>query len=112
MSAMAASAPARASVSASARPRPRDPPVTRATRPLRSISIATGSNVLAMDPVEREHLRAVAAVRLEQPREVAAERVLVAHALLHERPRSLDELGHVLLDTRARHRRRPRLAVV
>src|SRR5437588_4060680 len=41
MSAIATSAPARASVSASARPSPRDPPVTSATRPERSISIAT-----------------------------------------------------------------------
>src|SRR4029453_3092998 len=41
MSAMTTSAPARASVSASARPSPRDPPVTRATRPPRSISSAT-----------------------------------------------------------------------
>src|SRR2546423_207176 len=38
MSAMTTSAPARASVSASARPSPRDPPVTSATRPVRSIS--------------------------------------------------------------------------
>jgi hypothetical protein len=37
---MTTSAPARASVSASARPRPRDPPVTKATRPERSISSA------------------------------------------------------------------------
>ena len=42
MSAITTSAPARASVSASARPRPREPPVTRATRPERSISTATG----------------------------------------------------------------------
>src|SRR5436190_2534994 len=41
MSAMTTSAPERASVSASARPNPRDPPVTSATRPERSISIAT-----------------------------------------------------------------------
>src|SRR4249919_2387426 len=41
MSAMTTSAPARASARASARPRPREPPVTSATRPLRSISIAT-----------------------------------------------------------------------
>ena len=40
MSAIATSAPARASVSASARPRPREPPVTSATRPVRSISRA------------------------------------------------------------------------
>ena len=37
---MTTSAPARASVSASIRPSPRDPPVTSATRPERSISIA------------------------------------------------------------------------
>src|SRR6266567_5070714 len=41
MSAITTSAPALASVSASARPRPRDPPVTSATRPERSISIVT-----------------------------------------------------------------------
>src|SRR5712691_2175624 len=41
MSTIATSAPALASVSASARPRPRDPPVTSATRPERSISIVT-----------------------------------------------------------------------
>src|SRR5919204_3178979 len=40
MSAMATSAPARASVNASARPSPRDPPVTSATCPVRSIWIA------------------------------------------------------------------------
>src|SRR5438046_5739462 len=40
MSAITTSAPARASVSASARPSPREPPVTSATRPLRSISSA------------------------------------------------------------------------
>src|SRR4051794_19008736 len=39
MSAMTTSAPARASVNASARPSPREPPVTSATRPERSISI-------------------------------------------------------------------------
>src|SRR5215204_1719143 len=39
MSAITTSAPARASVSASARPSPRDPPVTKPTRPERSISI-------------------------------------------------------------------------
>src|SRR2546423_2997579 len=39
MSAITTSAPARASVSASARPSPRAPPVMRATRPERSISI-------------------------------------------------------------------------
>src|SRR5262245_50035101 len=38
MSAIATSAPARASVSASARPSPREPPVTSATRPERSMS--------------------------------------------------------------------------
>src|SRR2546427_680494 len=41
MSATTTSAPAAASVSASARPRPREPPVTSATRPERSISSAT-----------------------------------------------------------------------
>ena len=41
MSAIATSAPARPSVSASARPSPREPPVTSATRPVRSISSDT-----------------------------------------------------------------------
>src|SRR6266511_3912385 len=49
MSAIATSAPARASVSASARPSPRDPPVTSATRPERSISIATRQEYFAGD---------------------------------------------------------------
>jgi len=40
-SAMTTSAPARASVNASARPSPRDPPVTKATRPERSMSMLT-----------------------------------------------------------------------
>ena len=47
---MTTSAPARASASASARPRPREPPVTRATRPERSISIAM---VRSLRPVHR-----------------------------------------------------------
>src|SRR5580765_450173 len=46
-SAIATSAPARASVSASARPSPREPPVTSATRPLRSISRATATTLIA-----------------------------------------------------------------
>src|SRR5437764_1056494 len=71
MSAIATSAPARASVSASARPSPRDPPVTSATRPDRSISSATHqslSDVRAVNAVEGEDPRRVAAVRelLEQ----------------------------------------------
>src|SRR5688500_616562 len=49
MSAITTSAPARASASASARPRPREPPVTRATRPLRSISSATGQEYFLGD---------------------------------------------------------------
>src|SRR5436309_9978434 len=49
MSAIATSAPARASVSASARPSPREPPVTRATRPERSISIATRQEYFLRD---------------------------------------------------------------
>src|SRR4051812_32028709 len=53
MSAIATSAPARASVSASARPSPREPPVTSATRPERSIS------------------RAMSARRVPQTRELA-----------------------------------------
>src|SRR6266511_906538 len=49
ISAITTSAPARASVRASARPSPRDPPVTSATRPERSISIATRQKYLAGD---------------------------------------------------------------
>src|SRR5688500_1889359 len=49
MSATATSAPALASASASARPRPRAPPVTRATRPERSISIGTRHEYLTGD---------------------------------------------------------------
>src|ERR687895_746788 len=49
MSAMATSAPARASASASALPRPLEPPVTRATRPERSISIGTRHEYLTGD---------------------------------------------------------------
>src|SRR5262249_14328764 len=109
MSAIATSAPARASVSASARPSPRDPPVTRATRPMRSISSAMASNVLPMDPVEREQLRAVSAVGLEQAREVGTQRVFVRDAVLGERARRVHQLGQVLLDARTCHRRRARL---
>src|SRR6266542_3125547 len=72
MSAIATSAPARASVSASARPSPREPPVTSATRPERSISIATREEDLARDH-EPLDLRG-ALVDLEQLR--------VAHQLL------------------------------
>src|SRR5215207_8750292 len=72
MSAITTSAPARASVSASARPSPREPPVTRATRPDRSISIATWHEDLFCDH-EPLDLRS-AFVDLEQLR--------VAHQLL------------------------------
>src|SRR6188508_1725007 len=72
MSAITTSAPARASVSASARPSPREPPVTRATRPDRSISIATRQEDLFRDH-ESLDLRG-ALVDLEQLR--------VAHQLL------------------------------
>src|SRR6188474_1886545 len=72
MSAITTSAPARASVSASARPSPREPPVTRATRPDRSISIATRQEDLLRDH-EPLDLRG-ALVDLEQLR--------VAHELL------------------------------
>src|ERR687898_1469147 len=72
MSAMTTSAPARASVSASARPSPREPPVTRATRPLRSISRLTWEKYLPCDH-EPLDLRG-AFVDLEQLR--------VAHELL------------------------------
>src|SRR5215212_4975761 len=51
-SAITTSAPARAKVSASARPRPREPPVTSATRPDRSISSA-----IAARPYSRLSLR-------------------------------------------------------
>src|SRR5438046_204900 len=72
MSAMTTSAPARASVNASARPSPRDPPVTSATRPERSISIATRQKDLFGDHQPLD-LRG-ALVDLEQLR--------VAHQLL------------------------------
>src|ERR1700737_4405335 len=45
MSVTTTSAPARASARQSARPRPRDPPVTRATFPLRSIMLARLPNL-------------------------------------------------------------------
>src|SRR3954471_7011789 len=79
MSAITTSAPARASVSASARPSPREPPVTNATRPPRSISIATNGSLIGRRHEElfRDHepldLRG-ALVDLEQLR--------VAHELL------------------------------
>src|SRR5437016_8104624 len=72
MSAIATSAPARASVSASARPSPREPPVTRATRPERSISIATRQEDFLRDHESLDLRRAL--VDLEQLR--------VAHQLL------------------------------
>ncbi len=54
MSAIATSAPARARVSASARPSPREPPVTSATRPERSISSGTARSYAARTvPVQR-----------------------------------------------------------
>src|SRR6188472_272614 len=49
MSASTTSAPALARASASARPRPRELPVTSATRPERSISIATREKYLPGD---------------------------------------------------------------
>src|SRR5829696_6916215 len=49
MSAITTSAPASASVSASARPSPREPPVTSATRPERSISSVTWEKYLPCD---------------------------------------------------------------
>src|SRR5918999_1994989 len=72
MSAITTSAPARASVRASARPRPREPPVTSATRPERSISRLTWEKYLPCDH-EPLDLRG-ALVDLEQLR--------VAHELL------------------------------
>src|SRR5919197_1620128 len=62
MSAMTTSAPARASVSASARPSPREPPVTSATRPERSISSPTRLRVstrtrIGMEPPETRYTR-------------------------------------------------------
>src|SRR5437868_13897133 len=49
MSATTTPAPARASVSASARPSPREPPVTKATRPERSMSIGTRQEYFLCD---------------------------------------------------------------
>src|SRR5215207_2363987 len=49
MSAITPAAPASASVSASARPSPREPPVTSATRPERSISSVTWEKYLPCD---------------------------------------------------------------
>src|SRR6184192_4732239 len=72
MSAITTSAPARPSVSASARPSPREPPVTKATRPDRSISIGTRQEYFLCDH-EPLDLRG-ALVDLEQLR--------VAHELL------------------------------
>src|SRR5215468_11295960 len=56
MSATTTSAPARASVSASARPSPREPPVTSATRPDRSISSAIRRNPRASVSARDEDL--------------------------------------------------------
>src|SRR5256885_14009861 len=72
MSASTTSAPALASASASARPSPRELPVTSATRPERSISVATGEKYLPSDHQPLD-LRS-ALVDLEQLR--------VAHQLL------------------------------
>src|ERR687895_875206 len=73
MSAITTSAPARTSVSASTRPIPRDPPVTSATRPERSISSATREKYLARDHQSLNLRRSL--VDLEQ--------LGVAHELLH-----------------------------
>src|SRR5918999_2446275 len=101
MSAMTTSAPACASVSASARPRPRDPPVTRATRPLRSISRLTWEKYLPSDDQPLD-LRG-ALVDLEQLR-VAHEildRILLDVAVAAE---DLDGVGR---DLHGRVRREP-----
>src|SRR4051812_39082666 len=73
MSATTTSAPARARVNASARPSPRDPPVTSATRPERSISIATWQEYF---------LRNHEALDLTGPL-VDLEQLRVAHQFLH-----------------------------
>src|SRR6476646_3783180 len=72
MSASTTSAPARASASASARPSPRELPVTSATRPERSTSIATWEKYL---PSDHE------ALDLRSPF-VDLEQLRVAHQLL------------------------------
>src|SRR5207244_4069396 len=77
MSAIATSAPARASVSASARPSPRDPPVTRATRPDRSISTGTSALVARHQQLTRDH----EPLDLRGPL-VDLEQLRVAHQLL------------------------------
>src|SRR5436190_5861621 len=64
MSASATSAPARASVSASTRPSPRDAPVTRATRPPRSISRAIAERSQMQPACER--LRSTVTASREQ----------------------------------------------
>src|SRR5215467_6550735 len=101
MSAIATSTPARASASASARPSPRDPPVTNATRPERSISIDTRQEYLLRDH-EPLDLRG-ALIDLEQLR-VAHElldRVLLDVAVAAE---DLDGVGR---DLHRRVRREP-----
>src|SRR5262245_29903865 len=72
MSAITTSAPARASVSASARPSPREPPVTSATRPERSISSATRAILRGARHLRRDELdlRRVAALALDLPYDV------------------------------------------
>src|SRR4051812_15634997 len=82
MSAITTSAPARASVSASARPRPREPPVTNATRPLRSISMLTPG-----EPTRRSVARDEDLLRDHEPLDlrralVDLEELRVAHELL------------------------------
>src|SRR5687767_11308354 len=93
MSAIATSAPARARASASARPRPREPPVTRATRPERSISIATGQEYFLGDDEPLDLRRAL--VDLEELRvpHQLLDRVLLHVAVAAE---DLDRVGRHL----------------
>src|SRR5918992_5136696 len=78
MSAIATSAPALASVSASARPSPREPPVTSATRPERSISSATPRRLV---PRQEDFLGDDEALDLRSAL-VDLEQLRVAHELL------------------------------
>src|SRR4029453_6812015 len=99
MSAMTTSAPACARVRASARPSPREPPVTRATRPERSISSATRRSVAARhEDLARDH----EPLNLRRPL-IDLEQLRVAHELLDRvlldvavTPEDLDGVGRDL----------------
>ena len=99
MSAIATSAPARASVSASARPSPREPPVTSATRPERSISSA-----IARDPMRRRLVEGAGATdrAVEERRARLVRRHLLTPAarVALGRSRSADALVRAALDRR------------